>query len=409
MEKLLGALMAIFMPFFANVTALEEPLTYESLRSQIQLRDIRSRAQLLAIIPRSMRRTVKLVHNSCSTVGKTSITEPRMIFSTNSPTSLLVITISGEADSQTVEIAERVNRFSKNIPKVIQFNEAKNARPMFIEEPLKYFKGSRMHCTRCHGESFRWIWDGMYPTWPRAHGGEHLEFISDRQLPLADPLNRELNKFLSTANDHPLYKYLGIESITYANLAINNVNFNERLTKANAGRLTLEVVANSRFYKYGAILSSAFSQMRYLRSDRIETPEAAVNYLNSKEIIDLLPIEDRESFRSSILQISNELYLEIFRFKEDLYRRQLSKRSIVANEEHLSELTIIRFVSRKLGVDMKNWSLQLNRHYTGMAIGEPASNNSFAMAFRDFLRIVTSEKATQSSHRTWICFRGPDQ
>jgi hypothetical protein len=235
-------------------------IRFETLRSLIRTRGVRSIDELLPLLPESFRSQYVLMYESRS-LQEASYRSPRALLYANDARFVAAFNgdpgESGHRSLETMEFdeAQRAFRFREI---VFPDESAEGAGAVFSEvNPRK--------CLECHGESPRPLWD-TYPTWPGAYG-EH-----DQGRPEAEAAG--LAEFLAGRPYNPRYRLLvGSESLATRPLSADvaayegrdrlsrNSDFGLKLQRLEYRRIAREVMTSPKFapFRY-ALLASLEAQ-----------------------------------------------------------------------------------------------------------------------------------------------------
>jgi hypothetical protein len=345
---------------------LEDPVTWEDLRRVIARNDIRTRDQLLAVLPAKFRGSMKVVFASKSTAvsGVTSKT-PRLVFSDDrSGFTLTMSTTPDGPDAGFIEVASPTGDYRIAEPKVIELGAQKNQRSIFIEDPYKAFAGHpSKDCRRCHSERFRYLWPGVYPAWPGVIGEQHNRFTSEVEI-----------KALEDLKNNPIVgKYLDPKFLDPRNgiseFGDNNQQFNSLIATAHSNRIHHDLMNAKGIEEYRPLLSSL------RKSDSLAgTFDETVASVTSPEFLANIPERKREEFRTTFADRLKKVVKRSEAFDRSVVLSDGTSRSYGAGMDFVGtqeiEYTLLEYVADDLQLPRRDWSWTLDSRAVRLNDGE---------------------------------------
>ncbi|MBT4791680.1 MAG: hypothetical protein HON90_08930 [Halobacteriovoraceae bacterium] len=340
----------------ANVSArggLSEPLSWKKLKKYMEKNNIKTREELLSILPNKFKESIKFVVKSRSSVSSSVSEEnPRLVYSDNKTGFTLTISTSLEdKDTRFIEITEPLPNGKIAEPKVIELAEYGVTKVNYIEDPNEYFKhDSKKKCSNCHGGKgrFRYRWPGRYPIWRGVIGENHHDknnWVSQQKI--LDKLKK--HKLVSKALPDDL------DAMWQSDV---NTAFGKMIADRHKERVINDLVTSSGIEKYVAFLKK-------LSDEELDygTLDDVVESLTSNEVLLTLPEDERDFFKKNVKGLLETMLkkqrLRLSKMKTQYTRNTLKeelKKTLEARGSKNLDAFSIEYVAKKLGLNPKDWA-----------------------------------------------------
>jgi hypothetical protein len=235
----------------------EKPFTKDELLKSLEGKKITNVEQFIAALPEKIRKNYVIIYDSRS-LQSASFQKPRVII--RSPLSDVMLTFTDPQGS--------TNKHDSNV-ELMYWDQKEKAFKLqeitFGKQGYNLSEVNPQACLKCHGDDPRPNWE-PYSTWPGVYGGD-AEFRFGGELVKGE--RKYLDKFVSKAPQHPLYKHLiGLKenfkiekSFTGGEEAkgLMSYKFTETLTKLNFQKIVRMMQANPNYekFKYATLYTAA--------------------------------------------------------------------------------------------------------------------------------------------------------
>lgn len=226
----------------------EKPFSYEEFLQSLSGKKITNLEEFISSLPEDMKKNYVLIYESKS-LQSAAFQKPRVIL--RSPLSEVMITFTDPAGSS--------NQHDQNV-ELMYWD--KNERAFKMKE-ITFDKGTYnvsetnpSKCLQCHGSDPRPNWE-PYSTWPGVYGGD-AEFRYGGELVPGE--RKQLDQFIKSASDHPLYKNLpNLKENFQVGKGFNggeeakglmSYKFNESVAKLNFQRIVRQMKSNPAYEKF---------------------------------------------------------------------------------------------------------------------------------------------------------------